>query len=277
MYAFRARVWNQGAVGRWFDSERGVDGRRRVVWSGDGGSVGVGHVYLNEEIVKRARSGDVDAAIDAFLSHNRYRVNPRIFQSDIATSVARMPKLGVKEELNRLECRDPGRAFHVFLMLNDQRRHMANLYENIDQDRIELQLPFFDNDFLALILACPLDGFLGHSFYMRWLEHFPPVVTSRAWQAYPGHVPCPHPIPEGLRYQWENPFSKRALDESKRTLLQEMDRFMKSPAFPRAILNRSALRIAHWLTRLGVRDYGYVLKMAITYCRYAAGGGRGGG
>jgi len=188
-----------------------------------------------------------------------------------------MPRLGVKEELSRLECRDPGRAFHLFLMLNDQRRHMANLYENIDQDRIELQLPFFDNDFLALILACPLDGFLGHSFYMRWLEHFPPVVTSRAWQAYPGHVPCPHPIPEELRYQWGNPFSKRVLDESKRALLQEMDRFMKSPAFPRAILNRSALRIAHWLTRLGVRDYGYVLKMAITYCRYAAGGGRWGG
>ncbi len=274
MYAFRGRLWNQGPVGRWFDSEGRTGGLRRVVWSGDGGSVGVGHVYLNDEIAQRAQRGDMGAAIDAFMSFNRQGVHAKMLRRDVASGVVGVPRLGIEEEVGRLECRDPGRALHLFLMLNDQRRHMVNLYEHIDQDRIELQLPFFDSDFLALILACPLDGFLRHSFYMRWLEYFPPVITSRAWQAYPGHVPCPHPAPEGLRYQWKNHFSKRMLNELRRTTLRELDRFMKSPTFPQTILDRRALRTAQWLTRLRVRDYGYVLKTAITYCRYAAGGSR---
>ena len=40
-----------------------------------------------------------------------------------------------------------GSRLHLFLMFNDQRRHLADFYENIDLGRLEFQLPFFDGDF----------------------------------------------------------------------------------------------------------------------------------
>ena len=160
-------------------------------------------------------------------------------------------------------------------MLNDQRRHLANFYENIDLDRVEFQLPFFDSEFLEQILRSPLEGFLRHEFYMRWLAHFPPVALSVPWQAYPGHVPCPLPVPDRLARQWDAEiFSTSYVEQAKRSLVRDIDKFLKSNNFPASIVSPSRLRLANWLTRLGIRNYDYVLKAATVYCRYGEGGAR---
>ena len=39
----------------------------RIVWTGEGGSVGLGHVYLSPEIVRLLRTGDTDTAIEVYL------------------------------------------------------------------------------------------------------------------------------------------------------------------------------------------------------------------
>jgi hypothetical protein len=75
-------------------------------------------------------------------------------------------------------------------MLNDQRPYLAETYEQIDLVRLGLALPFFDRAFLELILTAPVDGFLRHGFYNRWLAEFGRVAAGVPWQAYPGHESC---------------------------------------------------------------------------------------
>src|SRR5207302_8577845 len=132
------------------------------------------------------------------------------------------------------------------------------------------QFTFFDSDSLEIILRSPVEGFLRHEFYMMWLENFPASVRSVPWQAYPGHVRCLLPIPQGLGYQWKNPLSQRTLREFKRALVRETNMNLQSPHFPRAIINRPMLWVASWLTRLGIRNCDYLLRSAATYCRYSS-------
>jgi hypothetical protein len=274
MYAFRGRLWNQGPVLQWFESDAEVRRLPRQVWSGDGGSVALGHVYLNHDIIRLAESGDTERAIDAFMEFNGQAAHRRILRPEVVKRILLMPKQGIREQLAQLRCHDPGRAFHLFLMLNDQRRHLANLYENNDVDKIELQTPFFDSNFLEPILASPVEGFLRHEFYMRWLQNFSPALLSVPWQAYPGHVPCQLAAPSGLRYQWRDLFPVSVTRDFKRKLLGEIQGFLGSPLFPKSIISRPALKLAALITRSGLRNYDYLLKMAAVYCRYSAGGGR---
>jgi len=51
----------------------------RLVWSGDGGSVALGHVYLNENIVVAARTEDANVAARAIQVANRYYASPASF------------------------------------------------------------------------------------------------------------------------------------------------------------------------------------------------------
>ncbi len=259
----KGQAYNQEFVRAWFDSnlpEVPSSQRRLLVWSGDGGSVGLGHVYLNTEMVAIAQNGEIETAIAAFVRHNKSVVAEGLFQRSIVSTIVSIPKRGIREELARLECQDRGRALHLFLMFNDQRRHLRDFYENIDLGRFEFQLPFFDGDFLELILSSPVNEFLGHDFYVKWLGNFSPMVTSVPWQAYPGHVPCPLPISEELRYQWNEYYDHATVRELRKATLEQASRLLGAASFPDKIINRGRLRLAVWLTRLGVRDYGYAIE-----------------
>ena len=50
--------------------------RPNLVWTGEGGSVGLGHVYLTPEIVSLLRQGSWDDAIDAFLRQQQGNARP---------------------------------------------------------------------------------------------------------------------------------------------------------------------------------------------------------
>jgi hypothetical protein len=151
---------------------------------------------------------------------------------------------------------------YLFLMHNDQRRHLTDYYENIDLRRVELHLPFFDADFLQAIYSAPIDGFLRHRLYNRWLQTFLPAIHEVPWQAYPGHEPCPLPVPEGLRYQWDDHFSRDIEREQRQKAAQEGIALLRDKAFPAHLLNRKRLWLMVMAMRLGMLDARYAVSFA---------------
>jgi asparagine synthase (glutamine-hydrolysing) len=243
--------------------------RPRLVWSGEGGSVLLGHVHLNESIVESMRAGKTDRAIEAYVQREQIDVPVKLFQPKVLASVGDVIAQGIREELDHLHAEDPGRNFYLFLMRNDQRRKLTGHFENIDLHRLEFQLPFFDGEFLTSVMATPLDWCLRHKFYLKWLSYFPPPVAAVPWQAYPGHEPCPLPVPAELTYQWDSAYQAEEEASQKQKVIAQAGQLLRSIDFPRYILKKRNLRLATWMHSRGWRDYKYAIEAAQTYHRYA--------
>lgn len=241
--------------------------RQGLIWGGDGGSVGMGHVYLTQKMAELMSAGSRDAAVTEFLAHNSIAVPTKMLSSKAAKKLSHVLSEGVHAELDRLNCVDAARGLHLFLMFNDQRRHFVEIYENIDLDRVELQLPFFDARFMEIVLSLPLDSCLRHVFYMRWLGEFSPTVLNIPWQAYPGHVPCPVTLPKNLSYQW----SREKEREAKQARIMASNYrvlALSQRKVPSDIFSRKMLSLAYLLTYSGVRDFSYALKFACVILKY---------
>jgi hypothetical protein len=258
-----AQGYRKNAVKEWLASTF-AGARSPIVWSGDGGSVGLGNVYMTPQIVAAMERGATDEAIRLFTRG----VPQRIIRRDSLGQVADLTFKGVQEELAAIEGPDPGRRFQLFLMFNDQRRHLAQHFEDIDVDRIEFQLPFFDADFLDAVLRLPNDWFMAHRFYMDWIAHFPNALASIPWQAYPGHIPCTLPSPPGLKYQWDQYYDKKMYAQMRRDTARRGSDMLATERFPDHLISRGTLRLASLLTRTGLRDYSYLIKTASVYHRY---------
>lgn len=243
--------------------------RRQVVWSGEGGSVLLGHVHLSESIVEQMRAGKVDSAIDEYLEREQVHVPVKLFQQHLVENAREFIKQGIREELDQFQATDAGRNFYLFLMLNEQRRKLVSHFENIDQHRLEFQLPFFSGRFLAAVIATPLDLCLRHKFYVKWLSQFPKAVTAVPWQAYPGHEPCPLPIPAELAYQWDDSYRAQEGATQKQRVIKEAAELLRAADFPDKIISRRNLRLAAWLHARGWRDYRYAIQAAQTYHAYS--------
>lgn len=246
-----------------------VPERPRLLWKGDGGSVGVGHVFIEPEILAALRAGDVHRGIAEY----RSRLVPRLLKSSVSSEVAELIVDDIRAELEDLRYDDPGRSFHMFLMLFEQRYQLAQHFEDMDLHRLEFHLPFFDGDFLSSIVSAPVDLCLAHGFYTDWLRLFPAVVTTVPWQAYPGHRPCPLPIPAGLAYQWDKEFPA-LVEARRRRLLHVADHVLRADRFPDAILTRRILQLARWMCKAGLRRGPGTIEAADIYHRYwtACGG-----
>ena len=242
--------------------------RPRLIWSGDGGSVGMGHVYMTERVVDLLRRGDQDGAIREFLRAENKQIVRRLLKPTALAAAEPIIEQGMREELHDLHSEDPGRNLYIFLLLNDQRRHLANQYERIDLSHIDYVEPFFDSDFLAFITSLPLDLCLLHRFYNKWLKLFQTPVSTVPWQAYPGHEPCPIPQLPGLVSQWNNGELDVLQNTFKDHLLLESRTVLKEANFPGHLLDKRYLRLAHLAYRFNLRDYGYVLEAAVVYNRY---------
>jgi asparagine synthase (glutamine-hydrolysing) len=242
--------------------------RPHVAWSGDGGTVIAGHVNVSPGILSSMRRGDSELAITAYLKAKTIGIKGRILQPDFRTSAAEIPRVGIREQLDTIECEDPGRQFYLFLLFNNQRRHLARHFERLDLHRIEFQLPFFDSGFVAAIMSVPLDLCLRHVFYHKWLAMFLPGLASVPWQTYPGHEPCPIPAPENLTYQWANEEPREFKLSRRRRLLREGREVLRASSFPSSLLDRNSVRQAYWAYRLRLRECGYLLDAANRYYRY---------
>ena len=239
--------------------------RPRLVWSGEGGSVLLGQVHLNESIIEFMRAGNVDGAIEEYLQREQIHVPTKLFRSQVLENLSDVIKQGIQEELSELRAEDAGRNFALFLMHNDQRRKLMGHFENIDLHRLEFQLPFFDGEFVTFAMATPLDWCLGHRFYNKWLSLFPPAVSAVPWQAYPGHEPCPLPIPQQLAHQWDDGYQAEEDAAQKQRVLEQATELLRAIDFPDQILSRRKLRLATWIHSRGWRDYRYAIEAAQTY------------
>lgn len=243
--------------------------RPRLVWSGEGGSVMLGHVHLSESIIELMRAGNVDGAIEAYLDREQIHVPSKLFRAHILENTRDVIKQGIREELDQLHAADPGQNFYLYLALNDQRRKLTSHFENIDQHRLEFQLPFFDGRFVSSILGTQLDWCIRHKFYVKWLSQFPPAVTAVPWQAYPGHEPCPLPAPPELGYQWDDSYHLIEDASQNQRVVKQASDLLRAADFPNKILNRRNLRLAAWIHARGWRDYRYTFVAAETYYNYA--------
>ncbi len=164
--------------------------RPKSVWSGDGGSVSVGCVYLNEEIMKAAGSGSFELAISRYFHLNNIKLPLNIFRKQSKYCHADLLMDYVINEIDSINCNDKQKLY-LFLLLNDQRRHLHDFYENLDIHGLEYQLPFFDSKFLEYVASIPIDCKINHKFYTEWFKCFPHSVLEAPWQTYRGHVACP--------------------------------------------------------------------------------------
>jgi len=243
--------------------------RPQLVWSGEGGSVLLGQVHLGESMVASMRAGNVDGAIEEYLQREQAHVPAKLLNAEILEGLRDVIKQGIREELSELHAEDAGRNLALFLMHNDQRRKLVRHFESIDLHRLEFQLPFFDGGLLASVMATPLDWCLRHRLYNKWLSLFPAAVTSVPWQAYPGHEPCPLPVPAKLAYQWDYYYQAAEDASQDQKVIERASELVRSTDFPDRILSKRNLRLAIWIHSKGWRDYRYAIEAAQTYYAYS--------
>lgn len=242
--------------------------RPGLAWSGEGGSVNLGHVHVGPRVPQFMRSADYDGGAEEFLVKDEILLPTKLFRRNIRNDLSTLIRRGIVEQMGGYSCPDPARKFYLFMLLNDQRRKLANHFEDLDLHRLEFQLPFFDSAFVELIMSIPLDLCVRHKFYVKWLEFFPPPVAATAWQAYPGHVPCSIESTTDAGYQWDSKLIKNERSVLRRSLKQRGAALLRASDFPAEILDRARFAMAMSTYYAGLRDYGYVVQTAEVYYRY---------
>ena len=240
--------------------------RPNGLWSGDGGSVGLGNVHLDDKLLALLRNGERSAAIKHFFRISQIGFPYRLLKPKSRKLVAELLYTGVENELDRHECADPGQSMFLFLMTNDQRKHLYDVYEDLDLHRLEYQLPFFDSSFLEFICGLSVDYRNNHRFYTDWLSVFPATTRMVPWQTYPAHVECPLPIPDNLTYQWDPPPSQNLKTKVSSRISSGLEAL--GLALDPADLGpvpRSRLLALAGIQLLGIKDYSYAVKAAARY------------
>ena len=239
-----------------------------LVWSGDGGSVALGHVYLSEEVVRAARSQDgITAAANTIAVQNRLGLTPHLF-TPRWRHLSKAHLRGIEADLASRPNVEPGRNSHLFFMLNDQRRHLAGHFERIHLKGFDLVLPFFDGRFVATVLSSQVDPFLGHGLYNELMASLPGPITQVPWQSYPGHHPGPVPVPSGLRKQWgDGWYDAITTRRQRRTFLWGSLRGLTSLSFPSDVLNRTKLLASLASGLVGVKRFTYMVENTVPFLR----------
>lgn len=245
--------------------------RPRLLWSGDGGSVGLGHVYMDEHMLDLASLGGIEEAVDYFLAFNRIGLSTGILTNATRHYLPQMLFEGVVKEVNRYPRQDMGRRLYLFLLFNDQRRHLHQHFESIDQHGLELLTPFFDARFLQAVAATPVRWGVLHRLYGDFFAQLPSFARQTPWQTYPGHQACPvqgTDAQQGGDYQWaqvHDPQGLRARLRCAWQLIGAVRTGLKPSVFSRSRVWLAALGHA-----LGRQDSRYLLARLALYQHHMA-------
>ena len=239
-----------------------------LVWTGEGGSVGLGHVYISPRIVTLVRAGDMPGAVDVFLSEQKKNIQTRILHPRLARAIPGYLRSRLCSELDAIDYPDRLRALFIFLILNGPRRHLEGHYDSIDLHRLEFQMPFNDADFLEHVVALDIEPCLYHRFYVKWMSLFDPAVTEIPWQAYPGHVPSPALAGQDLPDQWVAELPEGQVARTRVDLMRRAREMLSDRNFPTVVLRRNHLRLMYGIWRANLANYGYAIKAALTYYHY---------
>ena len=239
------------------------------IWSGDGGRVGLGGVYLSDALLQQAAEKANESVAATYRAENNLSgPSRRLFSA--ALDVASFAQRAVVNELGRFETPRKTQIPYLFLLLNDQRRHLHYFFELDMTVPLEFVTPFWDGHFIRLLLECPDRQLLYHRFYALFFEQLPAAARQVPWQTYPGHVPCPLPMPHGFEYNWDHaPRPADLVDAHMRA--RRVLRACASGAFPSKMLRRAPTAAAA-LAVLGSRDpaRAYLVHHAETVLRCAA-------
>jgi len=225
----------------------------------------MGHVYLDHAFIQLLREKKIHAAAEYLMNHRKLGIPLGMLRSNMKHQAENSPIEKMLRELNSFAPEDAAKSGLLFFLMNDQRHHLSNYFEDLDLYKFEVVLPFFDSVLLELIVAAPIEDFLLHAFYNKWLAKFGPAISTVPWQTYPNHVPCPVSSDEygKLRYQWnEDWFDKTENDRKQKEKLDEWRTMLASSGFPKQILSKNKLWFAYCLTHLKIRDYSYILDAA---------------
>lgn len=227
----------------------------KLWWSGDGGSVSFGHVYLDERSCA-AYESLVDL-ISYLAETNKWKISPRIFRNEYK-KLAQMPLLGIQQEFEQLQAFPPEKHALLFFLFNDQRRHLDAHYEALPTKGFDLILPFFDDRVLSAILNVPSNFLIGHKVYNQLFAETFPSDHQIPWQAYPNHAPCPFVDKLEANNQWSDTAYHRANRKSQIALASNaLKRFASGKTAN--VLNPFYVFIAAVITGLGIRDLRHVL------------------
>lgn len=243
-----------------FRSPVAAPGAARGIWSGDGGSVTLGHVYLKPETVRlAARPLNADTIRQLFPG-----LGTRPTRQLGSARLKRWTELAIDGALQafaRTETAAPERRLFLFYMQNDQARHLYHHFERIAESGIELITPFFDSDFVSLVSSLPIDWFLRHRLYNDWIAGFGCAAGSVYWQPYRGHLAGPHAKPSTIADQWDATWYRSA--EVRRTYREIGRDILNRPEdLATPFLDRWQLRLCLLLNRLGRSDRDYELAFA---------------
>jgi hypothetical protein len=235
--------------------------RPALVWAGFGGSAIIGQGNVWPDYLEHCRSGNPGAAADGYIRRKGAVVPGRLFRPVHREALASATRDGIRAELGRFRPEDPGRLMDLYLLTNATRAQLHAYFDVIDLCRLEHQLPFFDADFVRVAQGIPIDWLQRHDLYHQLLPAFDPVVTAVPWQAYPGHLPCPMPVPAGSQPQWQiaadRGFRRQALRRASLRLL-------KGP-LPFDFLDRAYVTSVSVAQLVGVSRYGYAIAAANSY------------
>lgn len=233
-------------------------GRPEAVWSGDGGSVGMGGVNLSTSLIGAFASGSpghvaectARVSLPRFsISRGRRETIRRALQDEVATEAA--PLFGL----------DPERAARTFLMLHDQRRHLDFYHELLPNHGVPYRLPFYDRELLLLLAALPANQLRSHALYTEIFRQIGHPVASIPYQTYPGHLPALALAPTGQRYQWRAPGTGWRQAADRRAQVRAGCKALRAKPRDRGGISRVVAAIAVVLHSSGLRNQSSLLDL----------------
>ena len=226
------------------------------IWSGDGGSVGMGHVYLTDEMSDLASQQKFEECASLWCDENNRTIPTRLYRD---TETKSKFQQRIADLMRIYGTKNPDRAPYYYLLLNDQRRHLDKHYEIFHRRGFDLHLPFFDKRLIQFISSLPSKLVNYHRIYDKLYKKISGELISTPWQTYPNHVPCPLSEPEKLKYQWSTEF--HSIAEERQLITDHAKDCIKiaiSKQFKKTLYNRPYLITASLLTLIGITNHAYL-------------------
>ncbi|HYN78156.1 MAG TPA: hypothetical protein VES73_10230 [Lamprocystis sp. (in: g-proteobacteria)] len=240
---------------------RGIP-KPRVVWTGKGGSVGMGSLEIDAADVELAHWGNADMLVARFMARTSVNLPPRIIKNyrdlqdhlraDLVTTIRSFRGLS------------QARSLMLFLTLAHQRRHFVLQREAVDLHRIELQAPLCSPKVTWAALALTIEDLRGFAAYRRLIQSWYPEVMSTPWRSSPGHLVCPLPVP--VRTTRRERWLKQ--DPTRRATLNRAWRLLREWPVPPGVLHWSGLAITLLLTETRLGEGIYSIQRAEVFARW---------